>query len=176
MNKIGTYFSFSSDPDGTDTIFSFPRNLSEPVCIAFDGPLVGKERARNAGHFYAPNRSRETELAIGYEARKSMRGKVIFDGLVFARICIFRKVPKSWTRAKTEAALRGYLMPITKPDIDNQVKTIFDSLNKIVYRDDSQIVGKKVIRRYAEKEGFVAEFRQLVVSDVMPAHDTPSRF
>lgn len=162
MNKNRTSLVSTSDPHAFESIFSFPANLSQPVYIVFDGPVIGKERPRNAGHFYTPNRSSQTELAIGYEARKSMRGKSVLDGLVFTRICIFRKVPKSWSKSKREAALSGRIFPVTKPDIDNQVKTIFDALNKIVYRDDSQIVAKKVIRRYAEREGFVAEFRQLI--------------
>ena len=37
-----------------------------------------------------------------------------------------------------------------KPDCDNIAKIILDSLNKIAYHDDSQVVDLHVNKRYAE--------------------------
>ena len=49
---------------------------------------------------------------------------------------------------KQAAALAGTLWPTGKPDGDNMVKLYSDSLNKIVWRDDSQIVRLRFEKRY----------------------------
>lgn len=39
------------------------------------------------------------------------------------------------------------IRPIKRPDLDNVLKAVSDALNKIAYKDDSQIVGA-VLRKY----------------------------
>ena len=46
--------------------------------------------------------------------------------------------------------IKGNLNPIKKPDCDNVLKIIADSLNQIAYKDDAQIVESIVKKRYAE--------------------------
>lgn len=47
--------------------------------------------------------------------------------------------------------LSGDIRPTKKPDMDNVIKIIADSLNKIAYRDDTQIVDCQVRKFYSEK-------------------------
>ena len=42
--------------------------------------------------------------------------------------------------------------PITKPDLDNVSKGILDSLNKIVYYDDKQVVDLTVSRLFSTRD------------------------
>ena len=145
--------------------FETPEALGDPVLVRFSGPLIGKERPRTgkfSPHFYTPTRSSHVETIIGFEGRKAMQGRAAFTGPVFCRICVFRKIPTSWSRKKTEMALKGIILPQTKPDIDNQIKTLFDGLKDIIYTDDNQIASKLVVRRYASHEGFIAEFREYI--------------
>lgn len=56
--------------------------------------------------------------------------------------------------------------PVVKPDLDNIIKTL-DSLNEIVWHDDSQIVSIVAQKRYStQSQGFihlkVSEFREAV--------------
>lgn len=44
----------------------------------------------------------------------------------------------------------GAERPITKPDWDNVGKIVSDALNGIAYRDDSQIVDARVVKRYSD--------------------------
>lgn len=46
--------------------------------------------------------------------------------------------------------LNNEIYPTTKPDTDNIAKSILDSLNKIAYLDDKQVVDLRVRKRYAE--------------------------
>lgn len=61
------------------------------------------------------------------------------------------EVPKSLSKKKTEQCLAGYISPTVKPDCDNIVKQIADSLNGLAYLDDKQIVWLTVRKKYAEK-------------------------
>jgi Holliday junction resolvase RusA-like endonuclease len=46
--------------------------------------------------------------------------------------------------------LNQAIRPTKKPDVDNIAKSIQDALNKVLYRDDSQIVLLIVGKRYAD--------------------------
>jgi Holliday junction resolvase RusA-like endonuclease len=58
-------------------------------------------------------------------------------------------IPKSASKAKKQAMLNGKTLPTKKPDADNVLKVIADSLNQIAYRDDAQIVRAIINKRYA---------------------------
>ena len=47
--------------------------------------------------------------------------------------------------------LDGIIRPTKKPDADNVLKVVADSLNHIAYKDDSQIVDAYVRKFYCEK-------------------------
>lgn len=61
----------------------------------------------------------------------------------------FYAIPKSASKAKRTAMLKGEIRPTKKPDVDNVLKVIADSLNQIAYRDDAQIVRAVINKRYA---------------------------
>ncbi len=54
-------------------------------------------------------------------------------------IDVYRKIPKSFSKKKTQQAIAGEIRPITKPDIDNLAKGIKDGLSKVLWHDDSQV-------------------------------------
>ena len=46
--------------------------------------------------------------------------------------------------------INNEIYPTTKPDTDNIVKSILDSLNGIAYKNDKQVVDLRVRKQYAE--------------------------
>lgn len=62
----------------------------------------------------------------------------------------FLSIPASWSKVKHEMANTCAIWPTSKKDIDNLCKTVLDALNKIFYKDDSQIVKLYASKRYAE--------------------------
>lgn len=62
------------------------------------------------------------------------------------RMDFYREIPKSWSKKKTQQAINGELLPVTKPDIDNYVKAVLDGISGVVWKDDNmivEIVGRK---------------------------------
>lgn len=65
-------------------------------------------------------------------------------------IDIYRATPKKYQTAPKQALIEsGELRPTSKPDVDNYVKGVKDGLNKIIWQDDSQVVGLTVRKFYS---------------------------
>lgn len=59
-------------------------------------------------------------------------------------------IPASTSKVKRAAMIKGEIRPIIRPDYDNIGKVVSDALNKIAYRDDSQIVDSIIRKYYSE--------------------------
>lgn len=70
---------------------------------------------------------------------------------VVMKIEAYYSIPKSTSKKKYVQMLKGTIRPTKKPDIDNMCKIIMDSLNKLAYHDDSQIVEATVKKYYSER-------------------------
>lgn len=66
------------------------------------------------------------------------------------RLTFFMPIPVSWSKSKKESAIRGDVLPTTKPDIDNLAKCVLDALNGIAYRDDNQVVRLESSKFYGD--------------------------
>ena len=51
--------------------------------------------------------------------------------------------------------LNNEIRPTVKPDADNVVKSVLDALNKLIYKDDSQVTDLLVHKYYSEEEKLV---------------------
>lgn len=86
---------------------------------------------------------------LGYEARKHIKTPLQQPIIVTADF--YYQIPSSFTKAKRQLIQEGRLRPVVKPDIDNAAKGIMDSLNKIAYLDDNQVVGLITNKYYADE-------------------------
>ena len=66
------------------------------------------------------------------------------------RVFAYYAIPKSTSKKKRKLMLDKVIRPTKKPDMDNIIKIIADSLNKIAYHDDAQIVDTMVRKFYSE--------------------------
>lgn len=126
------------------------------MAIAFTVPGVpiGKGRPRvttvaGSARMYTPAKTASYEGLIAHEARTVMGDRDLFAGPVDVLLEIKVPIPASWSKKKQRAALDGDLRPTGKPDIDNTCKAIFDGINQVVWRDDSQVVSVTARKRYA---------------------------
>ena len=75
-------------------------------------------------------------------------------------IDIYCAIPKSWNKKRKEQALSKKLFPMSS-DGDNQIKSIFDGLNKVAYDDDKQIVDFHPRKFYAERDYVVVRIGEI---------------
>ena len=72
------------------------------------------------------------------------------DAQLDMRIVAFYGIPKSASKKKKSMMAEGIMRPTKKPDMDNVVKVIADSLNQVAYKDDTQIVDCQCRKFYSE--------------------------
>lgn len=75
----------------------------------------------------------------------------IIEGEIVAVIECYFKVPKSASKANRLLMLSNIARPIKKPDVDNLAKICLDALNKLAYKDDSQIVDLRIRKWYSDE-------------------------
>lgn len=138
----------------------------DDVVIALAGAPQGKQRIRIAkdGHAYTPERTVTFESRLAYAAQQVMGTRPLFDGPLVCDIVIVMPIPTSKPRAWQEAARRGEIRPTKKPDYDNFSKMV-DSLNLIVWVDDSHVVRGTVDKFYGDRPMFAVKVRAVGADD-----------
>ena len=64
----------------------------------------------------------------------------------------YYKIPKSYTKKRIKNILDGMEKPTKKPDVDNIIKIVLDSLNKVAYEDDKQVVKVSLEKLYTKED------------------------
>lgn len=121
--------------------------------IVVEGKIKGKARPRfntKTGRAFTPGDTITYENWIKC-CYKEQCGKFI-DGPVKAKIYVYYKIPKSYTKKRVQVIRDGLKMPLKKPDADNVAKIVLDSLNKIAFDDDAQVVELTVIKKWTEEQ------------------------
>ena len=141
--------------------------LEWPLRITLPGEPIGKGRPRvrviSYGNrrpvpaFYSPKTTRDYENALRTVAVLAMRGRKPIEGAVHVVIGAYFGIPKSWSEIKRRSSLGGLFKHTKRPDCDNVEKVCLDSLNKIVYDDDAQIVTVFVFKTYSDNPRLVIE-------------------
>ena len=115
----------------------------------------GRPRVVNRGGFskaYTPKDTVAYENLVRLEYGYQVKDFKFPDGAQLdMRIQAFYGIPKSASKKKRGLMLEGMLRPTKKPDMDNVVKIIADSLNQIAYKDDTQIVDCQCRKFYGEE-------------------------
>lgn len=116
------------------------------------GKIIGKGRPRlnsYTGVVYTPTRTKDYEsLVEQYFLLKYPRFKVL-EGRIKVSIIAYFSIPKTTKKADINEMLENNISPTKKPDIDNIVKSILDSMNKFAFNDDNQITKLEVEKKYA---------------------------
>lgn len=106
-----------------------------------------------------------TEKTVLYENLVKMcyqeQCKEYTEKPLVAFIEIYYGIPKSTPKKNIKPMLEGKIRPCKKPDIDNVCKIIFDALNGIAYKDDTQIVSLIASKWYGETARVEVEFKEV---------------
>lgn len=79
---------------------------------------------------------------------------VFYDVALAVTITVHVAIPKSYSNKKKGLALKGSLVPKTKPDCDNIAKNICDALNEVAWPDDKQIA-RLLVKKVFDENPFV---------------------
>lgn len=121
--------------------------------IVVEGKIKGKQRPRfntKTGRAFTPNDTVSYEKMVRH-CYMQQCGEYL-NGAVRATIYMYFKIPKSYTKKRVAAIREGLEYPMKTPDVDNCSKIILDSLNKVAYDDDQQVVELSVLKRWTEEE------------------------
>lgn len=119
------------------------------------GAITGKGRPRvntYTGRAYTPNKTREYENMVQQYFILKYPQYTPIEGRTKITITAYFKIPKGTNKKNQALMLENRISPTKKPDIDNIIKIILDSLNKIAFKDDNQITKIEVNKVYSEIE------------------------
>jgi Holliday junction resolvase RusA-like endonuclease len=129
-------------------------------------------KKKGGGQFvanYLPAESRSEQGAVRMFASLAMAGRPPLEGPLDLRMTAFMPIPPSWSLKKQRQALEGAIFPTGRPDADNLVKQILDGVQKIVMREDAQVVSLHVWKRWSDRPRVVVEIRCLDAGLAIPA-------
>ena len=122
--------------------------------IEFEVPGEPKSKLRHrttkTGTNYTPKETLEYENWVK-QCYCIKHKQNILQGEVRAEIRAYFSIPKSTSIKKRQGMISGTIRPTKKPDTDNIAKVILDSLNKIAFDDDKQVVEMIVSKWYSEE-------------------------
>lgn len=119
-----------------------------------EGKPIGKARARvtKSGHSYTPKKTANWEAFAKLKAVDAMSGIDRTENPVKLVVSAFFTPSKSWPNWKKEQSKKGMIAHTAKPDLDNIIKAVKDSLNGIVWADDAQVVRIESTKSYSDDE------------------------
>jgi Holliday junction resolvase RusA-like endonuclease len=110
-------------------------------------------RVRGKSMAFTPDETVVYENLVKSRADDAMKkyGLSLTTGPLRAEVSITVPIPTSWPKKLQEGARTGAIAPISRPDLDNCVKSIFDGMNGVVYKDDGQVVAFSVHKLYGDE-------------------------
>ncbi len=119
------------------------------------GKVIGKGRPRlnsYTGIVYTPTKTKDYETLVQeYFLLKYPRFKIL-EGRIKVSIIAYFSIPKATKKSEINDMLENNISPTKKPDIDNIVKIILDSMNKFAFKDDNQITKLEVEKKYLQED------------------------
>ena len=137
--------------------------MTSPITVIINGEVVAKGRPgmTRKGFAYTPAATRKYEAHARLAAGLARADRPPLQGPVKLEPLVELPVPASWSKRKHKAATVGDVLPTSRPDLDNNVKSALDPLNGIVIVDEltnRRGACAKEIRRPAEASRNRASF------------------
>lgn len=116
------------------------------------GTPVAKGRPRvTKWGTYTPEKTVNYENLVQFSYLQEYKGFEPMEGYLKVEAYFFMPIVKSTSKKNRQLMLERKILPDKKPDVDNMIKSITDSLNEIAYADDKQIVEVHAYKFYAEE-------------------------
>lgn len=139
-------------------VYGEPQGKGRPRFVSRYNP----ETKKSFGQAHTPDKTIVYENLVKTEYSIQCEGfRFPDDAMLDMRIMAFYGIPKSTSKKKKAFMLEGKIRPTKKPDMDNVMKVVADSLNQVAYKDDTQIVDAQCRKFYSEKPRVEISIRQI---------------
>lgn len=114
--------------------------------ISYNFEILGKVQAKERPRFngvsaYTPAKTKNYENWVKWSFLSAYSNPTpIVENPIRVKIIAYFSIPKNTSKKKQQEMISGKIRPTIRPDVDNIVKSILDSLNGIAYSDDKQVV------------------------------------
>ena len=140
------------------TVYGEPQGKGRPRFVARYNPATKK----SFGQAHTPEKTIVYENLIRTEySLQTKNFRYPDDAMLDMRIMAYYGVPKSVSKKKKALMLDGKIRPTKKPDMDNVMKVVADSLNQVAYKDDTQIVDAQCRKFYSVKPRIEVIIKQI---------------
>ena len=117
----------------------------------------GRPRAVRMGagvRMYDPPKSRAYKQMVSAKVRSYMKinGIQTITEPLAVHLNFYFTPPKSYSKKRIRAIEAKEELFTKKPDLDNLAKSILDSCNNLLFKDDSQIVGLTIGKHYGHED------------------------
>jgi len=124
------------------TVLGEPQGKGRPRFANIKGKVITR----------TPEETVIYENLIATEYRRQVGSAKFPDNeIIDLRIMAYFTIPASASKKKQKQMEDGEIRPAKKPDMDNIIKVVADSLNQIAYRDDAQIVDCQLRKYYSRQ-------------------------
>jgi Holliday junction resolvase RusA-like endonuclease len=131
--------------------------MSGMLVINVPGEIRGKGAIRMNGRIgFLDSKTRNMMTWVKVCAIEQV-GQPCLEGPLTLSVEVTVPIPASWSKKKQAMALAGLIRPTGKPDASNRIKMLEDALNQVVWKDDSQLVDVRLVKRYGTTPGAVLE-------------------
>lgn len=120
------------------------------IFFPFEPKAKGRPRFTRTGHAYTPNTTAEYEKQIR-EYYQENAGDY-YDSAISVKLIFYMPIPKSLSKKKQALLSTGTVSYTKKPDLDNLIKSVTDSVNGIAFSDDSLITRISARKMYAQSQ------------------------
>lgn len=123
------------------------------VQFSIPGEPQGKERPRfsyRGQNTYTPAKTQNYERLVALQYKSHCRYKFDEKVPLLVGIRAYFSIPKSVSKKVAADMRNNKIRPTKRPDVDNIIKIILDSLNDVAYHDDAQVVECVVLKFYSD--------------------------
>lgn len=111
------------------------------ISFIIPGEPQAKQRPRWSPHgTYMPKETVDYETYIKEIFVISYPDFILLEGPLKMQITAWLMIPKSTSKKKAKLMIERIIRPTKKPDWENVAKSVCDALEKLAYKNDSQIV------------------------------------
>ena len=111
------------------------------IFLIVPGKPQAKQRPRWSSHgTYTPKETVAYETYIKEIFVISYPDFILLEGPLKIQITAWLMIPKSTSKKKAKLMTERIIRPTKKPDWENVAKSVCDALEKLAYKNDSQIV------------------------------------